>query len=92
MHHVGVFEAADDIHDCISFANVRQKLVAQAFTFRSTRDQPGDIDKLDSRSEDALRFDDGGELRKSRVGYLDNTDVRLNGAEGIVFGRDAGFG
>ena len=31
-------------------------------------------------------------LRESRVGYLDNADIRLNRAEGIVFGGDARFG
>jgi hypothetical protein len=36
-------------------------------------------------------FDDLGQLRQARVGQLDDADVRLDRAEGIVLGRDAGF-
>ena len=32
------------------------------------------------------------ELRQARIGHFDHADVRLDGAEGIVLGRDAGLG
>jgi hypothetical protein len=38
MHHVVVFEAADDADDGIGFANVGEELVAQAFAFRGAGD------------------------------------------------------
>jgi hypothetical protein len=54
--------------------------------------QPGDVDELDDRRHDALGLDDRGQRVQPRVGQLDDADVRLDGAERVVLGRDAGLG
>jgi hypothetical protein len=92
MDDVVVLEAADDADDGVSFTNIGQELVAQAFALRGAGNQAGDIDELDDRRLDALRFDDGRDLLQAGIGHFDNADVGLDGAEGIVLGGDAGLG
>ena len=60
--------------------------------FEAPGDQAGDVDELDGGRDDLLRLDDLGERVEPRVGHLDDADVRLDRAEGIVLGRDAGLG
>ena len=59
---------------------------------RGAGHQAGDVDELDDGRRDALRLDDFGQLLQARIGHLDDADVRLDGAERIVLGRDAGLG
>ena len=92
MDDVVVFKATHHIHDGIGFADVRQKLVAQAFTGAGTGHQPGDVHKLDDGGHDALWRDDLRQLLQTRVGHFHHAHIRLDGAEGVVFSRDTRFG
>ena len=69
-----------------------EELVAQAFALGGAGHQAGDVDELDDGRHDALGLDDLGQLRQARIGHFDHADVGLDGAEGIVLGRDAGLG
>ncbi len=89
---VRVVEAAHHVDDGIGLANVRQELVAQAFALARTGHQARDIDKLDNGRHDAFGLDDGRQLRQPRIGQFDDADVRLDGAERIVFRSDARLG
>ena len=92
VDHVLVFEAAHDIDQRIGLADVGEKLVAQAFTLAGAGDQSGDVDELDDRGLDLLWLHDVRQLLKPRVGHFDDAHVRLDGAERIVLGGDAGLG
>jgi hypothetical protein len=43
-------------------------------------------------ADHAFRLDDVGQRLHARIRHLDHADVRLDGAERIVFSRDAGLG
>ena len=92
VDHVLVVEAADDVDDRVGLADVGQELVAEALALGRAGDQAGDVDELDDRRDDPLGLDDRRQLRQARIGQLDHADVRLDGAERVVLGRDAGFG
>src|SRR5207302_9708834 len=47
VHYVGVFEAADHVHDRVDLADVRQELVAEDFRLRGATHQSADVDDLD---------------------------------------------
>ena len=79
------------MHDGVGFADVGQELVAQAFALGGAGDQAGDVHELDDGRLDLLRLDDFGQLAEARIRHLDDADVRLDGAERIVLGRDAGL-
>ncbi len=87
VHHVGVFEAADDVHDRVHFADVRQELVAEPLALRGTLHQPGDVDEFDDGGNLTLWLDDVVQRFKPWVRHLDDADVRLDRAEGIVLRR-----
>ena len=88
----GVLEAAHDVDDRVGFADVRQELVAQALALAGPGHQPGNIDKLDNGWHDALGLDDVRQRGQPRVRQFHDADVRLDGAERIVFGGDSGLG
>ena len=92
VDHVLVVEAAHDVDDGVGLADVGEELVAEAFTLRGAGHQPCDVDELDNRRHDLFGRDDRRQLLQPRVGQLDDADVRLDGAERIVLGRDAGLG
>ena len=92
MHHVIVVKAAHDMSRGVAFADVGEKLVAQPFALRRAFDEAGNIHKLHRRGNHALRNDDGRERRQACVGYFYDAAVGLDGAERIVFRRDARFG
>ena len=60
MNDVGILEAAHDVRDGVGLANVREKLVAQAFALARARDQSGDVDEFHGGGNDFLRLRDGG--------------------------------
>jgi hypothetical protein len=86
-----VLEAAHHVHDRVGLADVAKELVAQALALACAGHQPGDVDELDDRRHDALGLDDLRELLQPRVRQLDDADVGLDGAEGVVLGSDAGL-
>ena len=92
VNHVLVIETTDHVHDRISLANIGQKLVTQALALRRAGHKARDVYEFDNRRLHALRLDDARQGVQSRIGHLNDTDVRLDGAEGIVFSSDARFG
>jgi hypothetical protein len=72
VDHVVVFKAAHHVDDGIGLADVRQKLVAQAFTGAGTGHQTGDVHELDDGRHHALGLDDGGQLGQAGIGHLDH--------------------
>ncbi len=92
VDHVVVLEAAHHVDDGVGLADVGQELVAQAFALAGAGHQARDVDELDDGRHDALGLDDLGQLRQPRIGHFDHADVRLDGAERVVLGRDAGLG
>ncbi len=81
---VGIFEAAHHMRDCIDFANIGQKLVAEAFALRRAAHQTGDVHEGQLRRNDLRRLGNSCELIKARVRHRYRADVRLDGAERIV--------
>ena len=92
VDNVFIFEAAYDMGNRIGLANVGEELVAEAFALGGTRHQSCDINEFDDRRHHLLRFDDGRQRRKARIRHLDDANIGLNGAEGIVFRCDASLG
>ena len=76
----------------VGFADVGEELVAEAFTLGRASYQSGDIDKFNDRRDHLLRFDDDRQRGESRIGYFDNADIGLDGAERIVFRCNTGLG
>ena len=91
VDHVLVVEAAHHVDDRVGLADVRQELVSEALALGRAGHQPGDVDELDHRRQHALGLDDRRQRGQPRVGQLDDADVRLDGAERVVLGGDAGF-
>ncbi len=92
MHHVLVFEATHYIHNGIGLANVGQKLVAKPLALACSCNQPGNVNKLHGGGHDALGRDDTRKLIKPGVGQFNNAGVGLDGAKGVVLGRNACLG
>ncbi len=90
VHDVRVLEAAHHVGDRVHLADVREELVAEALALRGAGDEAGDVDELDRRRQDLLRLRDGRERVEPRVGHGHDADVRVDGAERVVLGRDAG--
>ena len=88
MHHVIVNETAHDVRDGIDLADVGEEFVAETLAGGGTLDDARDIHELDRGRQDTLRLDDGGERIEPRVGHRHDADVRLDGAERVVLGRD----
>ena len=90
VHDVRVLEAAHDVRDRVDLADVREELVAEALALRRAGDEARDVDELDRRRDDLLGLRDGRERVEARVGHRHDADVRVDGAERVVLGRDAG--
>ena len=88
MHDVGVLEAAHHVRDRIGLADVREELVAEAFTLRRAGDEARDVDELDRGRQDLLRLDDRRKRVEPRIRHRHDADVRVDGAERIVLRRD----
>ena len=84
VHHVGVFETAQHIGDGVDFADVAEKLVAEAFALGGAAHEPGDVDERQPRRNRSSRARDLAQLVEARIGHADVTDVGLDGAKGIV--------
>jgi hypothetical protein len=89
---VVVLEAADHVGDRIHFPDMRQELVAQAFTTGRAGHQACDIDEFHGSRDDLLRLDDFSELIEAQVRHRHNAHVRLDGAEREVGRGDARLG
>ena len=82
--NIAVFETADDLHDCVHFADVTEELIAEAFARARAFDQTGDIDELDRRRNDLLRMRNLREFCKARIGHGDDAEVGIDRAERII--------
>jgi hypothetical protein len=88
VHDVVVLEAAHHVRDRVDLADVREELVAEAFTLRCALDDAGDVDELDRRRHHALRAHDVRQRGQPRIRHRYDADVRVDGAERIVLRRD----
>ena len=81
---VGVGEAADDLRNCVGFANRGEELVAEPFALGCALDDSGDVDERHGRRQDSLAAENRRQHVQARVRQVDDPDVRLNRREGIV--------
>ena len=88
MDHVGALEAPHHVCNRIHLADVCQKLVAETLALRSTGHEARDVDELHRGRQDLLRVCDRSQLVEPRVRDRHHPDVRIDRAEGVVFGRD----
>ena len=92
VHDVVIDKAAHHVDDAIGFTDGGKKLVSQPFALGCTRHKTGDIDELDDGRLHLLRVDDRAEFGQALIGHFDYADIRLDGAEGIVFCGYTRFG
>ena len=86
MDDLRVCEAADDVEDGVGLADVGEELVAEAFALRRAFDDAGDVDELHGGGDDGVGLDHGDDAIHAGVGDLDDADVGVDGAEGVVGG------
>ena len=84
MDDVGIVEAAHDMGDDSDFADVGQKLVAKTFALGGTCHKTCDVHELNNSRNHLCRRNQADDLIKSRIGNVDNSDVRFDCAERIV--------
>jgi len=85
----GVGEAADDVQDRVGLADVREELVAEAFTLAGAFDDAGDVDELHGGGDDGVGLDHGDDAIHAVVGEGHDADVGIDGAKRVV--RGLGF-
>ena len=90
VRYIVIFKTAHDVHDRMTFADVRQKLVTKSLSLGRAGYKPGNVDKLHRRSNDLQRFDDRRNDAKTRIRHRHYPDVRLNRAKRVILGRDSG--
>jgi hypothetical protein len=86
MMNVAVLEAANDLNDRISFANMTEELVAETFARARTFDETSDINELNRGRHNFLRTRDLSKFRQTWIWHSDDADVRINRAKGIILG------
>ena len=84
MNDVVVLKATNDVQDRVHLADVSEELVAKAFALGRALNKSCDIDKLDDRRRVLLRVMHFRQEIQTAVRNGNNTDVGLNGAEGVV--------
>ena len=84
MGDVAVLETAHDVGDCVAFANIGEKLIAEPFAFRGAAHEAGNVDKREPGRNDLLRAGDFRERREARVRHRHVADVGIDGAERII--------
>ena len=92
MDHIVVVEAAHHVHDRVDFADVGQKLVAQALALAGPLHEAGDVHELHTGGDDLARTAQAGELIEPRIGHGHHPCVGLDRAEGEVGGLGLGVG
>ena len=84
MHHVGVLEAANHVHQRIHLANLRQELVPQSLAFARPFHQAGNVSDFQRTWRHLFRAEDFNQLAEARVRHRRDPDVGLHGGEGII--------
>jgi hypothetical protein len=72
----------------VHFPYMLQELVAQTLSTGGAGDQPGDVHELDHVGDDVRGTYDVSESVETPIRYLDHANIRIDRAEGIVFGRN----
>src|SRR6478736_2483696 len=81
VHHVLVLEAAHHMSHRVDFANVRQELVAQAFTLGRAAHQAGNVHEANAGQDLLVGVVHLGERTDALVRHCHDADVRLDRAE-----------
>ena len=92
MHDIVVIKAAHHVYNRIGFADVGEKLVAQALALARACHQAGNVDKFHNRRLHFLRVYNFRQRRHARVGHFHNAHIGLDGAERIIGRLDARLG
>ena len=87
MMNIGIFEAPYDLHDSVHFADVTEKLVAQAFARARAFDQASNVDELDCGWNNFLGARELGKHVEARIRNADHAEIRIDGAKRIVCSR-----
>ena len=77
MDHVSVVEAAQDVEDGVTLADVCEELVAEAFALAGTPDKARDVDYVDCSGDCALRLADIAQYLKALIRYIGRSEIRL---------------
>ena len=94
MGDVFILETADNVHDRVHLADVREEFIAEPLAAARTLHEPCDVHEFDDGGRHLFARIEGGETVEPFVGHGDHADVGLNGAEGIIcrLGTGAGNG
>ena len=84
VDHIAVVEAAQNVEDGVSLADVGQELVAQTFAAARALDQARDIDNVHSCRYGPLRLADVGQDFKPLVRDIGGAEIRLDCTEGEI--------
>ncbi|MPN63921.1 hypothetical protein SDC9_211688 [bioreactor metagenome] len=84
MNDIGIFKSPDDMDNGFDFTDMGQELVAQTFAFGSTFYQTGNIIELNRCFNFLFGMIHLGQAVQPLVRHRDDTDIGLNGAEGII--------
>lgn len=85
MDDIAVIKAAEHMDDSIRFADVGEELVTKSFAIAGTLDESGYIDYLHGgRYNAALGVTEFAEAVQTLVGNRDDSEIRLDGAEGKI--------
>ncbi|MNG93754.1 hypothetical protein D3C79_527290 [compost metagenome] len=92
MNDVVILKATYHVADSFGFTDVGQELVTQAFAFGSPFYQACDINEFHGGGQNALWFDDFGQLIQTCIGHRYHAGIRFNGAEREVSRFNTRFG
>ena len=84
MVNIGVFKAADNLHDGVDLADVAQKLVAEPLPLAGSLHKPRDIDEFDHGGDEFFGVGDFGEDGEPGIGHDDDPLVGVDGAKWVV--------
>ena len=84
MLDIVIFETAQNVHDCVYFADIAKELVAEAFALRRPFDQAGNIDKGELGFDNLGAARDFRNLLQPRIGHRDLADIGLDRAKRII--------
>jgi hypothetical protein len=84
MDDIPALETTHNMHQGIHLANLTKKLIAQSFAGAGPLHQARNVTHLQCAGRFLLGFEDLDEAINPWVRYLCNSDIRLNGREGII--------
>src|SRR6185312_6675975 len=87
VNDVSTLEGAYHVGDRVNLPDVRQELIPQPLSLRSTGDQARDVHELDGGRNDLLRVHDRGERLQPGIRHRHHAHVGIDGAERVILGR-----